>query len=120
MKLSEIKGEAALDVVANIMEPFAEIFSDEAVKEAYETGTVATVAKTAIKNHKQAVIEVLAGLNMEEPDEYKAKMNIFTLPIAFLEVLNDEGLRSLFPSQGQETENASFGSATENTEVEEN
>lgn len=120
MKISEIKGEKALDVLAEIIEPLSAIFGDEEVKKAYDSGTIATFAKMAIARHKKDIIAVLAGVNMMSAEEYAEQMNVFTLPVAFIDLINDDAVKGLFPSRGQETENASFGSATENTGVEEN
>ena len=41
MKLSEITGEAALDLLADIIEPAAEIMSDPKVKELFEKNKAA-------------------------------------------------------------------------------
>ena len=48
-KLSEIKGEEALDVLAEIIEPAAEIFTDENVKNALR-GT--TLSALPVNSHK--------------------------------------------------------------------
>ena len=44
-KLSEIKGEEALDVLAEIIEPAAEIFTDENVKKALKSESRIKAAK---------------------------------------------------------------------------
>ena len=120
MKIAEIKGEQAIDVLADIMEPFSEIFGDEEVKAVYEEGTLAKALGVALKKHKREVIQILASVNLQTPEEYVKTIDLLTLPKEFMELIQDEALRGLFPSRGQETENTSFGSATENIGVEEN
>ena len=72
--------------------------------------------KMAIKGHKKDVIELLAGLECKKPEEYVKEIGILTLPAKLLEILNDPELQDLFTSRGQNTEDESSGSATENTE----
>lgn len=112
MKLSEIKGEQALDVLADLLEPVAEIMSDKKVSTYFQTGSKLKAVKTAIKEHKKAVIEILAVMDGEDPETYQPK--VITLPMRFIEFFNDEDFVSLFPSQTQNIETSS-GSATEST-----
>ena len=103
MRLSDIKNEQALDTLAEIMEPAAEILADEEVRTIYKGGQPKLkLAVYIIKNHKKSVIEILARLDGENPDEYE--FSLLTLPKKVLELLSDPGLADLFTSQGQEKE----------------
>ena len=113
MKLSEVKGEAAIDMVADLIEPVGEIMSDKAVADAYRNKGNLSAVKVAIKNHKKAVIEVLAILDGVPVEEYQP--NIFSLPVKLLEILNDKELAQLFTLQGQMGDATSSVSASENT-----
>lgn len=101
MKLSEIRGERALDVCADIIEPGALILADPKVKELFNAGKRLPAVRTAIKSHKKEVIEMLAALEGESPATYEEKIGIFTLPLRLLEVFNEPDVISLFsfPSQ---------------------
>lgn len=115
MKLSDIRGEKALDVLADLLEPAAEIVQDKAVVAAFDGGdNVLAAVKAAIKNHKKAVITILAITEGENPATYQP--NVLSLPMKLIEILNDEELMGLFTSQGQ-TESTSSGSVSENIEV---
>lgn len=117
MKLSEYKGEDALDILADIIEPAAEIMTDEEIVSAFRSGVPKIkIAKLIIKGHKPAIISVLASLERQDPEEYAKKMNLFTLPAKLLELFNDPELINLFTSQGQTMEETSSGSATESIE----
>ena len=120
MKLSAIKGEKALDVLADIIEPVANIMADGKVAKLYNNGQPKIkLVKHILKHNKKEVIEILAILDGEKPKDYVEKVTVTTLPIKLLELLNDEDLIAVFRSQGQTVEQTSSGSVTENTEVEE-
>ena len=67
----------------------------------------------AIRNHKKAVMQIMATMDNVPVDEYKC--NVFTLPVKILELLNDPSLIQLFTYQGQTGDAKSSGSASENT-----
>lgn len=119
MKLSEYKGEQALDMLADLMEPAATIMADKEITRLAKAGMPKIkIVKAIIKGHKAEVIEILAILDGADPKEYAEKVNLFTLPAKLLEILNDPDLMSLFTLQGQKPETLS-GSATESTEANE-
>ena len=113
MKLSEIKGEAALDALADLIEPATEIMTDVHFVKCIKDNNRVKAVKLAIKNHKKAIITILAVLDGKKPEEYE--VNILTLPSKLMELANDPDVVSLFQLQGTVT---SSGSAMENTEEE--
>ena len=121
MRLSDYKGEEALDVLADIIEPLANIITDEEIQEMAKKDNTPVLAmvKPAIKNHKKDLIEILARLENQPVKEYEKTMNLLTLPKQVMELLNDPEVQSLFSSQGKSeiTSLASSSSAMENTEA---
>lgn len=115
MKISEIKGERALEVVADLIDPISVIIADEKVKEAFNSGNKANAAKYLLKNHKKSCLTILALLNGEEPETYEP--SLLQLPRMLLDLFEDPDVMSLFGLQTQSMELASSGSATENTEA---
>lgn len=113
MKYKDFEGEKALDVLADLIEPAAEIMSDKNVAEQARAGKRMAAIRAAIKDHKKSVITMLAVLNDEDPATYKPKL--LTLPMMLLEILNDPDIADLFTSQGQEMEENASGSAMGNT-----
>ena len=113
MKLSEYQGEAALDILADLIEPAGEIMSDKEIGELFKKNRFKAIG-LAIKNHKKAVMQIMATMDGVPVDEYKC--NVFTLPVKILELLNDSELIRLFTYQGQTGDANSSGSASENTE----
>ena len=121
MRLSEYKGEEALDVLADIIEPLANIIADEEIQKLNKQANTPLIAmvKPAIKNHKKDLIEILARLENQPVEQYEKNMSLLTLPKQVMELLNDSEVQSLFQSQGKSeiTSLASSSSATENTEA---
>jgi len=117
MKLSEIKGERALEVIADLMDPVTEIISDAAFKDAVKNGTKGDAIKYLLKNHQRNVITILALIQGEDPATYEP--SLVSLPLLLMDLLNDPDVSSLFGLQSQSTHVASSGSATENTEAKE-
>lgn len=113
MKLSEYHGEEALDVLADMIEPAGEIMSDKEIGEVFKKNRFKAIGM-AIKNHKKAVMQIMAAIDGVPVDEYKC--NVFTLPVKILELLNDPDLIQLFTYQGQTGDANSSGSVSGNTE----
>ncbi len=114
MKLSEFKGEQAIEVLADLIDPVAAIMSDEEVKTmARAKIPKIKIVKVLLKNHKKEVIEILAILDGADPEGYAEKVSLVTLPVKLLEIMNDPDLESLFTLQGQNKEETTSSSATE-------
>ena len=99
MKLSEVKGEAALDLLADIIEPATKIMVDPKVKELAKSRDRIGLVKVFIKDNKEQIIEILAAIDGISVDECKEKLTILTLPAKILEILNDPELIGFFTSQ---------------------
>ena len=115
-KLSEYKDEDALDLLADLLEPSIDIFSDKELGKLIMNGNKVKAASLAIKNHKEAVVAVMARLNEKEVKDFH--YNVITLPKMVLEVLNDKELLDFFKSQGENGVETLSGSVTANTEDE--
>ena len=113
MKLSDIKGEKALEVLADLLEPAAEIMSDKEAVKLFKSGQQIQGVSYILKQHTKACLTVLALTEGENPETYQP--NVLSLPMKLMEVFNDPELMSLFTSQGQK-ESPSSGSATVITE----
>lgn len=94
-KLSEIKGEEALDVLAEILVPIVDIWNDEDVKKGYETN-VAKAVSVAIKKHKEEIINIFAVLDGKTYEEELEEINILSLPADIIGILNESAIQDLF------------------------
>lgn len=114
MRLSDYKGEDAVDLLADILEPAAKIFGDTEFRDAVRNGaSKMEIIKMVLKRHKKSIVEIMAIVDGEDPDTYKP--NVFTLPVKLIDIFNDEDFLGLFQSQGQTDQGKSSGSAMEST-----
>jgi hypothetical protein len=114
MKLSEIKGQKAIEVIGDIIEPATEILSDPKVKFAARSKNIAAAASIALKNHPAQVLRVLAVLDGEDPETYS--QSLLEIPKKLIDLLNDPELMSLFTSSDQTEAAESSGPQSANTE----
>lgn len=94
-KLSEIKGEEALDVLAEILEPIVEIANDEDVRAGFDTN-IAKCVSVALKKYKKQILEIFASINGKSVDETCEEIDLLSLPSYILDVLSDPAIRRLF------------------------
>lgn len=113
MKLSDIKGDEAFDVLADLIDPLTAIMSDAEVDHAFKNLPRLAFVKVLLKKHKKEITEILAILDRTPVEEYE--VSLVALPVKVMELLNDPELAELFQSQGQTVTYS--GSAMENTEV---
>lgn len=96
MKIGDIKGEKALDVLADLIMPISMIAQDKELVRQIRSGDKINGIKTVLKSHKAEIIEVLAILDGVTVKEYE--VNLLTLPVKLMELFNDAELLKLFPS----------------------
>jgi hypothetical protein len=111
-KLSEIKGEDALDVLANIIESFAKIAEDKDFVSVARSGNRLETAKALLKNHKAEILFIMATLDGQDPEDYSP--SLAELPKMLIDLISDPDVALLFHSRDAVT---SSGSVTENTEA---
>ena len=123
-KLSEIQNEDAIDVLADLLDPIAEISKDKGVTAPNKDEDGNPVPKTRLeavqyvmKHHNRAVLKILAILDGVPLEEYN--VNVVQVPLKVYELLNDKDMLAFFQSQGLNLSGVFSGSATENTEAEE-
>ena len=126
MRLSDIKGDRVFDVIADIIDPIANIASDETAsalfkREKLPEGMTAKAfllerARKAVpallKGHKGDIITVLATIAGVSADDYRASLTLAKLMQDTAELLTDEAFCELFISAQSGTSSVS---AQENT-----
>ena len=128
MKLSDVKGERTLEVIADILEPIANIAEDEAAANLFRREKVpegmsvksfllARVKKCVpalLRGHKADVIAILASIEGVTQEEYAENLNLPKLMSDLTDLLVDDMFKAFFtsPQSGK-----SSGSAQENTEA---
>lgn len=113
MKLLEVTGAEAFEMMADLFDPITDIASDAEILKCIQTNQRAKAIKFALKNHAKAMTEIMAICEGVPLAEYHK-----TLPemmVDVITVMNHPIVADLFTSQAQNNETSS-GSATENTE----
>ena len=118
MKISDFKGENAIEFIGDIIEPVSKIFSDEIVRGFFSKNAdnKYAIVKHICKEYATEAIEVLAAMQGITPEEYEG--NPFTIMMQVFEIMNDPDLLSVFTLSEQKTASTSFGSASTNSEDE--
>lgn len=126
MKLSDIQGDRVFDVIADIIDPIANIAEDEKASAMFRreklpegmtakqfvTQRVRKALPSLLKDHKGDIIAILASIEGVSADDYKGALNLVKLTRDTVELLSDDAFTAFFLSA--QSENSS-GSAQENT-----
>ena len=127
MKLSDIHGERVFDVIADIIDPIANIAEDEKAsamfrREKIPEGMTAKefamqrarkALPALLKGHKGDIIAILASIEGVSAERYKGTLNLVKLVRDTTDLLADDAFTALFISA--QSENSS-GASRENTE----
>lgn len=114
----QFTGAEKLDVIADLADSFFEIMQDPEIVELAKKGE--SIVSTAIKKHKDAVLQMLARTATKEgvkPAEYLEQVGAFGIAVEFMQLVGSPEMAGLFNLQGQSADKTSSGSATVNTEV---
>ena len=128
MKLSNIQGERVFDVIADIINPIANIAEDDTASALFKRDKLpeGMTAKAFLiqrarkslpalfKGHKGDIIAILAAIVGVSEEQYKRELNPIKLMQDATELLTDEAFGVLFISAQSKT---SSGSAQESTEA---
>ena len=109
MKLSDFKGEEALELMADIVEPASQIINDPKTKELRADRP--KLIQHVLKDHAKETLKIYELLYKEDGD----KATPISLLNMVVDILADPDLQSLFTSQGQKSAETPSGSVTENT-----
>ena len=129
MKLSDIHGERVFDVIADIIDPIANIAEDDAASamfrreklpegmtvKQFATQRARKALPALLKGHKGDIIAILASIEGVSEEQYKSELNLVKLMQDATELLTDEAFGALFLSAQS---GKSSGSAQENTKDE--
>ena len=118
-KLSDYKGEEAIELWVDLLDPMTEILGDpEVQKSLMSNQPKITMAKDILKLHKQEAIDIMLRIDPEPIDGVNILLRLMSVIVEFRQ--NAE-MQSFFGSAAQEKTNSeSSGSATESTGVVEN
>lgn len=131
MKLSDVKGDRVLDVIADVIDPIANIAQDkdvaamfkrEAVPEGMEArdffaDRMRKGMPALLKGHKHDVIAILAAIEGVTPEKYTDTLNLAKLFTDAVELVTDDAFLDFLSSQKTEKDADAPGAASASFEV---
>ena len=106
--------EEKLDLFADLIEPAGAIIADREWAMLWQAHDRAGAIKSAIRNHKDEIVEILARIEGADPHTYTIDgLSLFFRLAALFRRPDLEGVADLFTSQDQTGAGASSGPATE-------
>lgn len=114
-KLSDYKGDEAIELWADLIDPLTGILTDEEVRKVISSGkSKLEIAKVILKKHKSEALEIMLRVDPEPVDGLNIVMRLIVL---LADIGQNEEIKSFFGyAEAVTTENESGGSVTENTE----
>ena len=131
MKLSDIKGDRVLDVIADIIDPIANMVQDKDIaamfkREAVPDGMEARdfFAKrmrkglpVLLKSHKADIIAIMAAIEGVTPEQYAASLDFPKLFTDVMELVTDDAFFNFLSSSETGKGADAPGSASASSEV---
>lgn len=129
MRLSDVKGDRVVDVIADVIDPIASIAEDEKAKELFSKKVlpegmtpkqfllkrVKAHLPEILRTHKGDFIAILATIEGVTPEEYAKGLDLVKLIRDCTELLTDEVFITFFTSLQSTEDVTSCGSAVEDT-----
>ena len=111
-KILDARGDEALDVLAELLEPVGEIASDAEISGMMQggKGTIMDLCRAMLKNHKDAVVRIMAIDDGRTPEEERGILSALTIPARLLKILSVPAVRELLFGSA-ETETPATGSS---------
>jgi hypothetical protein len=108
MKLSDIKGDRTLEVIADLIEPISNIAQNKTAMELFKKQTLPKgedansyflkrlkkALPSLLKDNKKDILTVMAVLNNQTVEEYEKDLTLSKLLGDLFEILTDEELLS--------------------------
>lgn len=131
MKLSDIKGDRVLDVIADIIDPIANIVQDKDVAAMFERKAVPEgmnardfFAKRMckglpilLKGHKADIIAIMAAIEGVTPEQYAASLDFPKLFTDAMELVTDDAFLDFLSSSETGKDADAPGAASANSEA---
>lgn len=131
MKLSDIKGDRVLDVIADIIDPIANIVQDKDVAAMFKREVVPEgmdardfFAKRMckglpilLKDHKADIIAIMAAIEGVTPEQYAVSLDFPKLLTDVMELVTDDAFLDFLSSSGTGKGADAPGSASESFEA---
>ena len=126
MKLSDVKGDRVLDVIADIIDPIANMVQDKDVVAMFErkavpegmdardffAGRMRKGMPVLFKGHKADIIAIMAAIEGVTPEQYAASLDFPKLFTDAMELVTDDAFLDFLSSSGTEKDADAPGSVS--------
>ena len=131
MKLSDIKGDRVLDVIADLIDPIANMVQDKDVAAMFKREAVPDGMKARdffakrmrkglpvlLKSHKADIIAIMAAIEGVTPEQYAASLNFPKLFTDVMELVTDDAFLDFLSSSETGKDAGAPGSASASFEA---
>lgn len=131
MKLSDIKGDRVLDVIADIIDPIANMMQDKDVAAMFEREAVPDGMEARdffakrmrkglpvlLKSHKADIIAIMAAIEGVTPEQYAASLDLPKLFTDVMELVTDDAFLNFLSSSETEKGADAPGSVSASSEA---
>lgn len=131
MKLSDVKGDRTLDVIADLIDPIANIAQDKDIAKMFKREKVpegmeareffaSRMRKSMpalLKGHKDDIISILATIEGVSPEQYTKSLNLAKIITDFMELVTDEVFLSFLSSSTSEKVDTAVTAQSVSSEV---
>ena len=102
MRLFDATGNEAMELLADLMTPISELFTDKEVATLVRSGHRIEAIKLCMNKHPSTLFEIMAVCDTGEPvEEYKKHTTATDVFDVVLKITNDPKVLRLFTSQEQ-------------------
>lgn len=112
-KILDARGEEALDVLADLLDPVTEIAQDPEISAMMRGGkaTVAQFTVAILKSHKSAVVDIMAIDDGKTAEEERKLLSVATIPLRLMALLKNAAIKEMLFGAAETSESAD-GSST--------
>lgn len=97
-RILDARGDEALDVLAELLEPVGRIAADPEISGMMKTGgggTMMDLAKAMLKNHKGDVVRIMAIDDGKNEAEERQFLTALTIPARLIKIMSTPAVRDL-------------------------
>lgn len=120
-RILDARGDEALDVLADLLGPVSEIAQDSEISGMMKTGgggTIMDFAIASLKNHKDAVIEIMAIDDGKTVEEERRLISVLTIPARLMALIKIPAVSQLLFGAAEGTNSESGSSSASESEKE--
>ena len=113
-KILDARGEEALDVLADLLDPVTEIAQDAEISAMMKSGGKATYSQliaAILRRHKTAVFQIMAIDDGKTPEEESKLLTAITIPARLMKLMQLPAIKEMLFGAAETSESADGSSA---------